>query len=561
MSEQLAMPELPPKFPVRFEEKGHTESGSLILCLRRSMEGDRETGLAPSRLVSAAEWALDLDAQYKELVLAGRSLRVIVPVRLIAASGRVERETLSDYRKLQLSLVDLIRPLLLEPPELEQLYLFQRQGVEWLNGRSGGILADDMGLGKTVQVIVATRLLFNRAELRTALVVCPKSLITNWEREFNRWAPELGVAVVAPPAKLREDAWKVVAGRRHVLLTNYEQLRDPPEILRQKTPDLIVADEAHRVRKRNARITSGISQLNPKRFWALSGTPLERDLEDLATLLSLVAPQSFAPADAKLHPSSLRSRARPYILRRRKQEVLDELPPVLDTTETLELSEAQKQAYQTAVREYRMKGEKGDELALLTRLQALCDIDSESRESCKVDRILDLLGRIHEQHEKAIVFSYRLEPLRELQRRVGERWDRKAAVFLEGAMDSGERDRAVSYFRNDERALVLLASARVGGEGLTLVEANHVFLLNQWWNPSANDQARDRVVRVGQQRRVRVYRFCCRGTIEEAIERILESKRELFDDAVERLAQGDSAVWTDVVREVGIDNLLPERIN
>ena len=178
-----------------------------------------------------------------------------------------------------------------------------------------------------------------------------------------------------------------------------------------------------------------------------------------------------------------------------------------------------------------------------------------------MDRILDLLGRIHEQHEKAIVFSYRLEPLRELQRRVGERWNTKAAVFLEGAMDSGERDRAVSYFRNDERALVLLASARVGGEGLTLVEANHVFLLNQWWNPSANDQARDRVVRVGQQRKVRVYRFCCRGTIEEAIERILESKRELFDDAVERLAQGDSAVWTDVVRKVGIDNLLPERIN
>ena len=249
------------------------------------------------------------------------------------------------------------------------------------------------------------------------------------------------------------------------------------------------------------------------------------------------------------------------MLRRRKQEVLEELPPVLDTTETLELSEAQNRAYRTAVREYRMKGEKGDELSLLTRLQALCDIDSESRESCKVDRILDLLGRIREQHEKAIVFSHRLDPLRELQRRITERWGVKAAVFLEGAMDSRERDQAVSYFRNDERALVLLASARVGGEGLTLVEANHVFLLNQWWNPSANDQARDRVVRVGQRRKVRVYRFCCRGTIEEAIERILESKRELFDDAVERLAKGDSAVWTDVVREVGIDNLLPERIN
>lgn len=553
------MPEPLLKLSARLGEDGDAESGSLILCLLSSTECRGGTSTVAARLARAAEWALDLDAQYQDLIQAGRSPRVVVPVSPRATAGRVRRETSADYRKLQLGIGELIRPLLLDPPELKELYPFQRQGVEWLSERSGGILADDMGLGKTVQVIAAMRLLFNRAELRTALIVCPKSLIATWERECSRWAPELGVAVLVPPAQIREDAWKAVAGRCHVLLTNYEQLRDPPKILRQKTPDLIVADEAHRIRKRSARITSGIFQLQPKRFWALSGTPLERDLEDLATLLSLVAPKSFAPTDAKLHPSSLRSRARPYVLRRRKQEVLEELPPVLDTTEMLELSEAQKRAYQTAVREHRRKGEKGEELALLTQLQTLCDIDSKSRESCKIDRILDLLGRIYEQHEKAIVFSHRLEPLRELQRRITECWGTKAVVLLEGAMDSGERDQAVSYFRADEQALVLLASARVGGEGLTLVEANHVFLLNQWWNPSANDQARDRVVRVGQQRKVRVYRFCCRGTIEEAIERILESKRELFDDAVERLAQGESAVWTHVLREVGIERLLLEK--
>ena len=560
-SERSVMTEASLNLSVRLEKEGITESGASILRLRQSPVCRDETGIVPDRLTLAAEWVLDLDAQYRELILVGRNPRVIVPAGRMAASGRVEHETLFDYRKLQLSLGEIIRPLILDPPELKELYPFQRQGVEWLAGRFGGILADDMGLGKTVQVIAAMRLLFNRAELRTALVVCPKSLIATWEREFSRWAPELGVAVLTPPAQLREDAWKVVAGRRHVLLTNYEQLRHPPKILRQTPPYLVVADEAHRIRKRSSRITSGILQLEPKRFWALTGTPLERDLEDLATLLSMVAPKSFAPADAKLHPSSLRSRARPYVLRRRKQEVLEELPPVLDTTDTLELSEAQERAYQTAVKEYRLKGEKGDELALLTRLQALCDIDSGSRESCKVDRILDLLGRIREQHEKAIVFSHRLEPLRELQRQITERWGVKAAVFLEGSMDSRERDQAVSYFRNDERALVLLASARVGSEGLTLVEANHVFLLNQWWNPSANDQARDRVVRVGQRRKVRVYRFCCRGTIEETIERILKSKRELFDDAVERLAQGDSAGWTQVLREVGIERLLLEKCN
>ena len=126
----------------------------------------------------------------------------------------------------------MVRPVLLDPPELKELYPFQREGVEWLSGRNGGILADDMGLGKTVQVIAAMRLLFNQAQLRSALVVCPKSLIATWERELERWAPELGVAVITPPAQIREDAWKAVAGRCHVLLTNYEQLRDPPEILK-----------------------------------------------------------------------------------------------------------------------------------------------------------------------------------------------------------------------------------------------------------------------------------------------------------------------------------------
>ena len=468
----------------------------------------------------------------------------------------MSRQTTADYRKLQLAIGELIRPLLLDPPDLDALYPFQRRGVEWLAGRSGGILADDMGLGKTVQVIAAMRLLFNRAALRSALVVCPKGLLATWEREFDRWAPELGVAVLTPPAPIREHAWKAVSGRRHVLLTNYEQLRDPPAILQRDAPDIIVADEAHRLRNRDARITSGSFRLARGRFWALTGTPLERNLDDLATLLSLVAPKRFSPGDGKLPPSSLRSRARPYVLRRRKEDVLEELPPVLDTTEVLELSVAQARAYRAAVTQHRRARGTGDELALLTRLQTVCDLDPESGRSSKVERILQLLERIRAQNERAVVFSHRIEPLRELQRRIAGRWGPEAAMLLIGEMENDERDRAVTHFRRNAQALALLASSRVGGEGLTLVEANHVFLFNQWWNPSANDQARDRVVRIGQRRKVRVHRFCCRDTIEEALERILASKRELFADAVERLAEGDSTAWNGVLREVGLTRLL-----
>ena len=540
-------------------EEGDNQSNGLVLRFASNAKVGNETVTVADRLALAAKWTLDLDAHYRNLIRAGHSPQANVPPAPSLHAGRVQRETAAEYRNLQLGIGELIRPVLLDPPELKELYPYQRQGAEWLRSRKGGLLADDMGLGKTVQVIAAMRQLFNHGALRNALIVCPKALISNWERELKQWAPELGVAILTPPAQIREEAWRVVFRRCHVLLTNYEQLRSPPAVLRSSAPDLLVADEAHRLRNRSAQVTSGSFQLRPKRFWALSGTPIERDVEDLATVLSLVAPKSFSPADAKLHPSSLRSRARPYVLRRRKQEVLQQLPPVLDTTESLELSDAQRRAYRTAVKQYRRAGEKGDELALLTRLQTLCDIDHESRKSCKVDRILFHLGRIRELQEKAVVFSHRLEPLRELYKRIAKHWGADSAVLLVGNMDNEERERAVRYFRSGvEAPLALLASARIGGEGLTLVEANHVFLFNQWWNPSANDQARDRVVRIGQRRRVRVYRFCCRGTVEEGLERILNSKRMLFCDTVERLAQGERAAWTQVLREVDVNRLLSE---
>ena len=465
-----------------------------------------------------------------------------------------------SYRNLRLTVGELVRPWLLaaetlDPPLLEDLYPFQRQGVEWLCSRPcGAILADDMGLGKTVQVVTAIRLLFNRARLNWALVLCPKNLLANWEREFGRWAPELGIAVVTPSASIREQAWVTLAGRRHVLVTNYEQMRRLPNALQDKQPDLIVADEAHRLRRPAARITAGVGELKPRRFWALSGTPLERHPTDVATLLSLVEPTRFAPSDGGLHPSSLRAQARPYLLRRRKEDVLDHLPPVRDTTDWLPLNRAQELEYRTAVTTHRSVGGDGNELALLTRLRAICNVDSQGKHSSKLDRIEELLERIRDNGEKAVVFSTAITPLRTLRDRLQNRWGQSSSRLLIGDMGMTERHRAVAEFRQDARVLALLASVRVGGEGLTLVEANHVFLIDQWWNPSTNDQVRDRVVRIGQRNKVRVYRFCCRGTIEQHIEKILETKRRLFDATVDRLTT--KRVLETVLHEVGIDRLL-----
>ena len=488
------------------------------------------------------------------MVESGKEVRVPFSLTAFTSSTRVFEETPAAYRNLRLGTGDLVRPWLLAPPPLDALYPFQREGVEWLRERAGAILADDMGLGKTVQVVFALRLLFNEAAIRSVLVACPKSLLAVWERELLRWAPELGVAVLSPPGRIRDQAWGTVAGRRHVLVTNYEQLREPAAALRASTLDLVVADEAHRLRNFGAHVTAGIDRLPRRRFWALSGTPLERDLEDLATLLSLVEPTRFAPSDSRLHPASLRSAARPYILRRSKEDVLDELPPVLDRTETVDLNQEQAEAYQDAVSEYRRGGAPGAELALLTRLRSICDLHAEGGDSSKLDRIMERLATIRRRAEKAVVFAHLLAPLYELERRVQSQWGSGAVRRLVGSMEAGEREKAVGVFRTDPDVLALVASSRVGGEGLTLVEANHVFLIDQWWNPSANDQARDRVVRIGQKRTVHVYRFCCRGTIEERLQEILESKRELFEDAVGRL--DPNAALKSIVREEGLESVV-----
>lgn len=542
---------------VQFGDEG-SDSGGMVVRLPDELGYEEYQGSVASRLARAVEWVLDLETQYSELIEAGQKPKISIPGIAKKSVGRVRQESAAEYNRLRMSIAELIRPILLDPPPLQPLFPFQRRGVEWLLEKSGGILADDMGLGKTVQVISAIRILFNRAEIRSVLVLCPKNLISTWEREFERWAPEIGVVALTSSGSARAQAWKSVYGHCHVIITNYEQIRTPPEPLIKRPPDLVVADEAHWLRNVEAQITRGSFQLNPKRLWALTGTPVERDLEDLATLLSLIAPKEFAPSDAKLHPSSLRSQARPYILRRQRKDVLKDLPEVVDSLELIELTKVQDDAYGRAIREWRSNAGDKNELALGTRLLTLCDMEPDSKESSKANRILEHLKSIHAKSEKAIVFSTRIAPLHELQIRISDRWGPDACCLFIGELDSDQREEAISRFRSEKNTFVLLASMRVGSEGLTLTEANHVFMFSQWWNPSSNDQARDRVVRIGQRRMVRVYRLCCRGTIEESLEEILKSKRKLVEVAVDRMAEVQADDLSDVIQQIGIRRLIED---
>jgi SNF2 family DNA or RNA helicase len=501
-------------------------------------------------LSRAIRWISELDTAAKADFLAGRVVAKDVPVRTpkpLPALG--PSASAEDYRELRVTAGGLVRPFLLGVPDEAHLFPYQTVGVEWLLDHGNGILADDMGLGKGVQTIAALRQLIHFGVARGGLIVCPRSLIANWEEELSKWAPELSRLRVIPSARDKHEVWATITGRVHVLLTSYEHLRDPPPTLRTCHLDVIIADEAHRIRNLSAAVTQGIRALHWRRFWALTGTPIERDPKDLATLLSTLDPRRFTAGDSSLSLSTLRARASPYILRRLKVEVLDQLPPVLDSKETLELLPPQQRAYRRALKDTMRSGGSGSFLRLINELRTICDFDPETGKSVKIERITEILDEIRMAREKAVVFSYLLRPLDILEAEL-EQTDLES-VRLEGSMSLIERDDAIHRFKSDPSVVTLLASTRVGGEGLTLTEANHVIFLNEWWNPSSNAQARDRVVRIGQRRGVNVYRFRCKGTIEQVLDRILEAKSDTFSLILDRLADPMSEADPDVVGALG----------
>lgn len=492
------------------------------------------------RLTRAAERVLELDAMAHFALQEGHAVTKTIPRQNTGPLPTFEpgQAGQRNYWALRQSTGALIRPLLLKRPRNGRLYPYQRKGVAWLLRHPRGILADDMGLGKTVQALAGAQQLLCRGLVNQALVVSPTSLLANWEDAALKWTPELSVARVTPTGAIRGQVWKVLENRVHILLTNYEQIRGFLVMERTPQPGLIVADEAHRLRNVDADVTRGAQLLEPEWFWALTGTPIERDKEDLVTLLSTLDPRRFSSSDARLEPSTIRARARPYILRRRKEEVLTQLPPVIDTKEHLELTLPQRRRYDRERRRLRGASRDGENaLQIVGALRAICDYDPESGASSKLDRACEIIEEVRANNEKAVVFSYLLQPLRILGTRL--RADRErfgGCIYFHGGVTLEERRAAVSDFQSSPDVTTLLASTRTAGEGLTLTAASHVLFINEWWNPSVNQQARDRVVRIGQNQVVRVYRFRCKDTIEERLDEILATKRDEFEELVERLA-------------------------
>jgi len=427
-----------------------------------------------------------------------------------------------------------VLPLLLPLRIDDDLYPFQRSGVAWLLLHQRAILADDMGLGKTIQVIAALRRLYRYGQINSCLVIVPGTLLANWLSECDKWAPELVAQRLEFANKTFTPAkWRSAVARAHILLATYDDLRGLWDDITEQPPDIIIADEAHRLRKAESQVNQAIRRVTSPWFWALSGTPVERHPEDLACMLSLLYPTRFAVDDHRLGIETLRARVRPHLLRRTKETVLPELPPVEESDEPLELHPEQRLAYDKEVSTFLNKA-RSSHLSLFNRLRSICDLHEPSGASSKLDRIADIIANAAEGDCKSVVFSYTIEPLRALMARLRAQPD-KSAELLIGAMAPEQRNQAIRRFKTDPACQALLASMRVGAEGLTLTEANVVIFVNRWWNPSTNAQAVDRVVRIGQRKPVTVHYLTCMNTVEDRLQPMLDRKKMTFDQLVEAL--------------------------
>ena len=404
---------------------------------------------------------------------------------------------------------------------------FQFEGVAFLYPRQAAVLADEMGLGKTMQAITAMRLLLHRGDAKNILLVCPKPLVTNWQREFSVWAPEVPVMVVEGDSAKRQWQWRLPDVPLRV--ANYELLLRDRESLADLHFDLVVLDESQRIKNRNSSTSEIVRSISRKRNWALTGTPVENSADDLLGIFEFLAPGFLSP---EMKPRSIGRSIGDYVLRRTKDQVLKDMPPKLIHDEPLELTPEQRESYRMAEEEGVVHlTELGSSATirhvfeLVLRLKQICNFDPLTSVSVKLDRMEADLEEIAASGRKAIVFSQWVGTLQ----KISERLKRFGPLEYHGKIPSAKRDGVIQRFREDRKRHVLLMSYGAGGVGLNLQFVNYVFLFDRWWNPAVEDQAINRAHRIGVDGPVNVTRFLMVDTIEERIDRVLQEKRELFD--------------------------------
>ncbi|MBE9035084.1 DEAD/DEAH box helicase [aff. Roholtiella sp. LEGE 12411] len=449
-----------------------------------------------------------------------------------------------------------------------QLRPYQERGAAWLafleRWGLGACLADDMGLGKTIQFIAFLLHLKEQGALeKPTLLVCPTSVLGNWEREVKKFAPTLKVLQYHGDKRPKGKAFVEAVQKHDLVITSYSLIYRDIKSLQSLSWQAIVLDEAQNVKNPDAKQSQAVRQLETTFRVALTGTPVENRLQELWSILDFLNPgylgkrqffqRRFAMPIEKYGDtaslSQLRALVQPFILRRLKsdREIIQDLPDKQEMTVFCGLTAEQAALYQKVVEQSLAEIEsaeglqrRGMILALLIKLKQICNHPAqylkqatlEQHNSAKLLRLEEMLEEVLAEGDHALIFTQFAEWGKLLKPHLEKKLGREI-LFLYGSTSKKQREEMIDRFQHDPQGPpIMILSLKAGGVGLNLIRANHVFHFDRWWNPAVENQATDRVFRIGQTRNVQVHKFVCTGTLEEKIHDMIESKKQLAEQVV-----------------------------
>ena len=444
---------------------------------------------------------------------------------------------------------------------------YQVRGYSWLTFLHrwglGACLADDMGLGKTIQALALIQQDWESNGKRPVLLVCPMSVVGNWQKEASRFTPDLPVMVHHGIARTKGVAFKKEAMKQAMVISSYALLHRDFGTLKDVAWSGVILDEAQNIKNPETKQARAARALTADYRIALTGTPVENNIGDLWSIMEFLSPgflgtqtdfkrTFFVPIQANHNPEAVRWLKRltgPFILRRLKTDkaIISDLPEKMEMKVFCTLTKEQASLYAAVVKEATPELDsaegiqrRGLILAMLSKLKQVCnhpahflgDNSAIPGRSGKLTRLTEMLEEVIEVEDRALVFSQFAEMGEILRRHLQETFGREV-LFLHGAVPKQRRDRMVERFQADgDGPQIFILSLKAGGTGLNLTRASHVFHFDRWWNPAVENQATDRVFRIGQTRNVQVHKFLCVGTLEEKIDEMIEHKKEIAEGVV-----------------------------
>ena len=465
---------------------------------------------------------------------------------------------------------------------------YQVRGYSWLSFLRrwglGGCLADDMGLGKTVQTLALVQRDWQEGS-QPVLLVCPTSVVDNWHREAARFVPELPVMIHHGTDRMRGAAFRNAAEKHAIVVSSYGLVQRDTNMLGKVSWGGVVLDEAQNIKNSETKQARAVRSLGAKYRLALTGTPVENNVGDLWSIMEFLNPgflgtreefqrKFFVPIQAKQDAETaerLKRATGPFILRRLKTDksIISDLPEKMEAKMFCYLTEEQASLYASVLDEcmrdlYESEGiqRKGVILSTISKLKQVCNHPAQflsdgsgiAGRSGKLARLTEMLEEVVESGDRALVFSQFAEMGHMLKRHLQETFGLEV-LFLHGSVPRGQRARMVERFQNDQNGpQIFILSLKAGGTGLNLTAASHVFHFDRWWNPAVEDQATDRIFRIGQKRNVQIHKFVCAGTLEEKIDGMIERKVR-----VARMVVGTGEKWLTEMSDDDLKDMLSLR--